>query len=122
MATISSVNSQAAEDGSAILIKWEALVTGSLDGIKVSVAKWADKTVQAIGTFDTATITMQGSNDGTNWFTLTDFSGTDVAFTAAGGAAIAEAPFYIRPLVSSVGGSTDIDVLLLCRTNNILRN
>ena len=122
MATIANQNSQAAEDGSAILIKWEALVTGSLDGIGVPVAKWADKTVQVIGTPDTSTITMQGSNNNTDWFTLTDFSGTNISFTSPGGAAIAEAPLYIRPLVSSVGAATDWDVLLLCRTNNILRN
>jgi len=122
MATIVNVNSQAAEDGSAILIKWEALVSGSLDGIGVPVAKFADKTVQVIGTFDTATITIQGSNDNTNWFTLTELDGTALVWTAAYGAAISESPWYIRPLVSSVGGSTDLDVLLLVRTNNILRN
>ena len=113
MATISFVHTE--HPGNSHLHVWEALVTGSLDGESISIPGASDRCVQVIGTFDTATLTMQGSNDGVTWASLTDFQDADIAFTAAGMKIIAEAPLYIRPLVSSVGASTDLDVYLFSR-------
>jgi hypothetical protein len=94
-------------------IKWEGL-TGGDTGNAVEIFGFADNTVTVTGTFDSNTLTMQGSNDGTNWFTLKDHVGSDVAFTAAGGAVIAEAPKFIRPSLDA-GASADIDVIVLSR-------
>lgn len=72
-------------------------------------------TVQFTGTFDGATAVLQGSHDSTTWFTLKDVNGSDVSFTAAGGAEISTAISNIRPSTSGGGGSQDIDCILEAR-------
>jgi len=94
---------------------WEALVTGSLDGALIELPDHADKSVQVVGVFNTATLTLQGSNDGINWETLSDPQGNAIAFTSAGLEQILENTRFVRPLVSSVGASTDLDVFLHVR-------
>lgn len=124
MATVQATVSTegTSKDESVKLIKWEALTGTNADGSPVKFTEWADRTVQMFGTWDTCTVTMQGSNDGTNWFTLTDPQGYNVAFTASGGKAILEGPLWMRPLLSSAGGTSDVDVLLLIRRNNDMRS
>ena len=100
-----------------VLYLWEALVSGSLDGVSIVIPGRSDMCVQVVGTFDTATLTMQGSNDGTNWATLTDPQGNDIAFTSAGIEQILEKTRFVRPLVSSVGAGTDLDVYLYVRAS-----
>lgn len=82
------------------LATWADL-SGSENGDPVSVVRWSDKTLQVSGTF--TSITVQGSNDGTNWATLHDAQGNDLAPTAAGIEFIAENPLLIR--VVSVGAA-----------------
>lgn len=105
---------------------WEALVADSEDGAPVDLAEFgaAELTVQYIGTFSSATVTMQGSNNGTTWFTLntprlasvdqTSGAAANVtaALSAAGAFNILERPRYIRPFMSGEDGSDDVDVLL----------
>lgn len=92
---------------------WETLNSGNLDGAAVDSPGLPLKSVQVIGTFNGATCTFQGSIDGTNWFGLTDPAGNALAFTAAGGGQLGpHLPRYVRPLVSSAGGSTDLDAFL----------
>ena len=78
------------------------ITTGNVDGL----------TVQGIGNYDTnAVITIQGSNDGTNWATIA--SGTLVAATTF--RTIAERPLYIRPAVTTVGaGDATSVVVIMC--------
>lgn len=94
-------------------IIWEG-ITESDSGAAVIAADLFSKTVQAIGDFDASgAITMQGSNDGTNWFTLTDPTGADVVLTAATmGVIIMENPLYVRP-TATAGTSVDMDVYLV---------
>lgn len=128
MATIANVTTEVIntkQNGISLHCIWEGLVTGSLDGDAFVNPNFKDICMQVKGTFDTATITMQGTNDtgaaGTEtWFTLTDgngiAAGNNVVFTAAGGKQIYETPYKIRPLVSSVGASTDLDVTIIAST------
>ena len=103
------------------MILWETVTCGDT-GSAYEVPNWATVgTVQALGTFEDAssppagsTLTMQGSNDGTNWATLHADDGNDIAFTAAGMEVIAELPRYIRPSHSLASGG-DIDVYLFMR-------
>ena len=89
-------------------VTWAA-VTGSDVGEAREYAKFNDKTVQVFGTFGDD-LTIQGSNDGTNWATLSDSSGLPLVFTAAGIKLIAENPRYIRP---SAGASiTSVTVVI----------
>lgn len=52
--------------------------------------------VQMTGTFGGA-VTLQGSNDGASWVTLTDLAGQPVSMTAPGMAEMSTACRYIRP-------------------------
>lgn len=68
--------------------------------------------VQFIGTFG-GTIVMQGSNDGTNWFTLSDLQGNAVSTSSAGAFEVSTSAAFIRP---SPGASvSDVDVLVCMR-------
>ena len=108
-------------DGSAKQVFWEAVGDGD-SGAPVELIEWGDRTVQVKGTFDGATLTMQGSNDGAVWVTLTDPLGNNVAFTAAGGKAILERYRYVRPLPSSTSGNTDLDITMTMVRTSGMRN
>ncbi len=98
-------------DGNGDLL-WEAVTCGDT-GQAFELKNYVDNTVQITGTFNSETLTMQGSNDNTNWFTLTDNNGLDLAYTAAGGGLASEAPRYIRTSFSgSTGGDLDVRVTL----------
>lgn len=84
------------------------------DGYPVRYAGAADRTVQIVGTFGGATVTLQGSLDGTNWATLTDAQGNAISVTSAALEAVTELVRYIRPVVTG-GSGTDVTVLLLMR-------
>lgn len=94
---------------------WEAVATGeTINSIEPTGRSGELGTVQAFGTFGGATITLEGSNDGSTFVTLRDTDGADVSFTAAGYAEISTAFRYIR--VASTGGtSDDVDVYLCLR-------
>lgn len=105
---------------------WEELVADSEDGAWLDLAEFGDAelTVQFIGTFSSGTVTMQGSNDATNAFTLNTprlasvdqstgaAANVSAALAAVGAFNILERPRYIRPLLTGEDGSDDIDVLL----------
>ena len=103
------------------MILWETVTCGDT-GSAYEVPDWATSlTVQALGTFqdassppESSTLTMQGSNDGTNWSTLHADDGNDIAFTAAGIEIVAELPRYVRPSHNKASGG-DVDVYLFVR-------
>jgi len=61
--------------------------------------------VQVSGTFGGATVTMQVSNDGANYATMSDTNGVALSFAGAGFGEFSTAGLYIRPIV--LGGSGD---------------
>ena len=69
-----------------------------------------DRTVQVTGTFDSATVLIEGSNDNSTWATLTDIDATALSFTSTALKLIRECPAYLRPTVSGGGGSVSINV------------
>jgi hypothetical protein len=98
-------------------VTWTGLLTTD-DGAWFDCRDFADRTVQVFGTFGAGGgLTMQGSNEPTptNPFTLTDQGGTNVALTAAGGRLLAEAPRWVRPLVTGGDGTTSLTVELVAR-------
>lgn len=96
-------------DGVITRFLWEAM-NGTDVGQGLRLKDYKDNTVTVTGTFDSNTLTMQGSNDNINWFTVTSLAGLDVTFAAVEGiSSIAEAPTYIRPFLGA-GASSDIDV------------
>lgn len=112
MATITCVNTVVASNVRQSF--WETITATNSTGELAEFPDFPEKTVQVTGTFG-GTLTMQGSNDGTNFFTLTDVLGNNVAFTAAGAKKIHETPRYVRP--SAGVGVTDVDVTLISARN-----
>lgn len=97
-------------------VEWTGL-DGDDSGIPIKVGSYTDISVQIRGTFDSNTLTMQGSNDeradptdsdhaNAVWFTLTDTTETSIAVTSASAAQILQNPLWVRPINSGGGGST----------------
>lgn len=97
---------------------WTALAAGET-GDAASMGRYrALMSVQVTGTFNTETVTLEGSLDGATWFALTDDGATPIAITADGYSHIYERAAFIRPVVSA-GAGVDIDVRVegLCLVN-----
>ncbi|MEN9763508.1 MAG: hypothetical protein RI906_3334 [Pseudomonadota bacterium] len=73
--------------------------------IKVQNMQGLAGSVQITGTFGGATIALQVSNDGTNYVTLKDGSGSDISLTSAGMREFSTAALYLKP--TSSGGTAD---------------
>jgi len=100
----------------AYVASWIGLGIGDT-GEPVQFGGAPDRSVHVFGNFSgVASIIIQGSNDGLNWFTLTNPLGGDLIFTADGGKAITELTRHVRPVVSGGDGSTDLDVVLCMGT------
>lgn len=92
-----------------------ALANGDT-GTPVLLPAFADKSIQVTGTFGTGgSATLEGSNDGVNYFALTDPTGTVIAILAAGGKAITESTQFVRPHVTAGDGTTALVVTVFCR-------
>ena len=101
-----------------IKVTWTSLVSASLNGdpLPENFMDYSDRSIQVLGTFNGATVTMQGSNDnGTTWATVNDAFGVALTFTTAGIKQLTEVVAYMRPLVSASGASTDLTVVAVCR-------
>jgi hypothetical protein len=116
MATRTAViTNQPNSNRNAVLVSWSGLLNGD-DGSPFEAADFADRTVQITGTLGVGgTITIEGSNDGTNWVALTDPQGNAVTKTALGIETIEEAPRYTRPHVTGGDVNTSLVVTLWCR-------
>lgn len=115
MATINkTVTKLTSYPPTAYIILWETLTTTNDVGSTAEMVAYSDRSVQVVGTFDGASLQLQGSNDGTNFKVLTDPQGNALTFTATGIEAISELTRYIRPYISVAGsGSADLDVYVL---------
>jgi hypothetical protein len=95
-----------------IRVTW-ADMAGNDTGEPVKTAAFADRTVQAIG--DGTSVSILGSNDGTNGIELADAGGTEIDLNPATFelAMIRENPLYIWPAVT---GGASTDVILIATT------
>lgn len=92
-----------------IVNTWSAL-SGSENGDAATTPRWQDKCVQVVGTF--TSVTIQGSNDGLNWGTLSDAQGVDLAITVANEVrTILENPLYIRPVSVGAGAGCVVTIV-----------
>jgi hypothetical protein len=100
----------------AVLVTWTGLLNGDT-GTPVEVpAAFGDRTMQVSGTTGVGgSITLEGSNDNTNFIALTDPQGNAVTKTAAAMEVIEEAPRYVRPNVTAGDGSTSFTVTVWAR-------
>lgn len=95
------------------LVTWEGLNHTNTTGAPIMMPSWRDRSVQIVGTFDSGTVVFQGSNDGTNYVTLTDPQGNAISATSAKLEQIEEATVWVKPSISGGSGSEDVDVFLL---------
>jgi len=115
MATRNATVSDFSLTGNARLITWSGILNGD-DGAPALWIDYADRCFQVTGTFGAAgSVTMQGSNDGTNWASLTDPQGNALTFTAQKIEQAIELPVYVRPLCTAGDGTTDLVVTLCMR-------
>lgn len=115
MALNTQANVGGAFDGK--LITW-TLTTADFNGDSFEYLQHTDLCFQAVGTWGGATLTVQGSNDGTTWFPLTNAAGgTAATFTADGGKQIIERPRYVRPALTVVGAGATVAVSCMARRN-----
>jgi hypothetical protein len=124
MATVTPTFSRdvGTRDASIVLLTW-VLLTANTDGSPFEMPEWADRTWQAQGTWGGATLTFQGSNDGANWFTLSNAAGgTAATLTANGGLATIELPRYVRPNLTVAGTGATVNVTLCARRATPMRN
>jgi len=99
-------------EGRAWKVEWAAMANGD-DGEPVQLPGYQDRSVQVTGTFGTGgSVTVQGSNDGSNYAALRDPSHTTLAFTAAGIKAILEATERVRPAVTAGDETTALTVTM----------
>ena len=97
------------------VITWTGLLNGD-DGSPVEMPGSSDRSIQFTGTFGVGgTIVLEGSNDGTNYVSLTDPQGNAISKTAAGIEAVMELTRYIRPRVTAGDGTTSLVATLLVK-------
>lgn len=86
------------------LVQWA--LTDDDTGVPWTGGPFKDMSVQYAGTWSTATLVWEGSNDGTNWVTLTDAAGVALSFTADGLKEVLAHCAQVRPVTSGGGGAT----------------
>src|SRR5712664_2616218 len=90
----------------AIVAIWAPLAASGDIGQALQRTDLADRSVQITGTFAGATIVFEGSNDGTNYFTLSNPAGTALSFTAAGLMQVNQPTASVRPRVTLGSGAS----------------
>ena len=103
---------QAVNPDGVCITTW-ASVTEADTGAGAGLARFPDRTVQVIGDFTTSgAITMEGSNDGTNWGTLHDQTGTTLVITDMTPRLIAENTLQVRPRATA-GTAVSMTVIIV---------
>lgn len=115
MATINATLDYPAGDRSVVRITWPALANGDV-GAPVTLPNWADRTVQVAGTFGAGgSVSVRGSNDGTNFVALSDPQGNALTFSSGAIKLCTEVPWMMRPQVTAGDGTTAITVTAVVR-------
>jgi hypothetical protein len=97
---------------------WSPMALGDT-GAPIGSTGSGDRTVQVQGTFGAGgTVVVEGSLDGSNWYTLRDPTGSLLSFSAAGLKTVLENVVTLRPRVSGGDGSTAVTVLMAVRRTN----
>jgi len=114
MASISPVINQPST-GQILVVTWAPLANGDV-GVTADYPRWADRNIQIFGTFGAGgSIKVEGSNDNSNWATLTDMGGATLVFTSAGVRMIQENVMWVRPSVTAGDGTTSLTAILVAR-------
>lgn len=83
------------------------------DGQPILIGEQPDGSIQVVGTMGGATVSLEGSNDGVTWATLTDEQGTTIDLTTSGTLAMfIQRTWQIRP-TTTAGAGTDVTVYVM---------
>ena len=97
----------------AVVVTWAGLANSGDVGQPIQRPDLIDRSFQVSGTFTSNSVVCEGSNDGQNWFTLTNVAGGSVSFGGAGIMQVVEATAYVRPhLTAGSGANLDVNMLL----------
>lgn len=115
MATVTATQANSVSGNpKTLLVTWTPLTTTNADGEPLVLVNHIAKAMQVTGTFGSGgTVIIEGSMDGTNYYTLNNLQGTAISITGAKIQAIQEVVKYIRPKVSTGDGTTSITAILL---------
>lgn len=96
-------------------VAWADIATGdTMVAYEISDQAGLAGSVQFAGTFGGATVTLTGSNDGTNYVTLVDQTGSLISASSAGLVEFSTSCRYIKPGIT--GGTSDaVDVTVVLR-------
>jgi hypothetical protein len=95
------------------VVTWTPL--GNADsGSAYTTVGFPDRSVQVTGTFGGATVVFEGSNDGSNYVTLSDPLGNAISVTGADLFQVSELPLWVRPRTSG-GTGTAVTVMMVAR-------
>ncbi len=88
----------------------------------VTFPEYSEKSIQVAGTFDSASVAVNGSNDGTNYVALNDPGGTVIAVTSAKIKGVLEKTMFVQPVATSGGGSQSLTISMFFLATNPLRS
>lgn len=95
-------------------VVWTGLLNTD-DGQAFQAFSFRDQSIQFSGTFGVGgSISLEGSNNGTTWFVLTDLQGSAITKTSASLEGVAEAVKFVRPRVTAGDGSTSLTATMYC--------
>ncbi|HEY8837230.1 MAG TPA: hypothetical protein VIO16_06010 [Dehalococcoidia bacterium] len=99
----------------AVVISWGPMVNGDT-GTPVKRPDLVDRSMQVTGTFGAGgSVAVEGSNDGVNYYALSNPQGTVIAVTTAGIVQIEEATVFVRPHVTAGDGTTSLTCTMCAR-------
>lgn len=93
-----------------VRFSWLNMGDGDSGG-EISWISYADRSIQAFGTF--GSVMIEGSNDGINWSSLRNTAGDDLIFTSSRIEQVLEVCLYVRPVVTGAGA--DVNVVMVGR-------
>lgn len=95
------------------IVTWGPLGAGD-EGAPISMIGSSRRTLQVIGSFAGGSkVTIEGSNNGTDWAPLSDIHGNRLVFAGVGISTVADLTLWIRPRVST--GNPGATVIMLMR-------
>jgi hypothetical protein len=99
----------------AVVATWGPMANGDT-GSPLKRPDLVDRSLQVTGTFGAGgSVAVEGSNDGVNFYALSNPQGTTIAVTAAGIVQIEEATVYVRPHVTAGDGTTSLTCTMCAR-------
>lgn len=108
-------------DGSAIVVTWTP-VTSADTCHPVRYPEYADRSIHVSGTFDGATVQIQGSNNGgASFASLADPTETTILISSERIRAILENTDYLMPVISGGGAAQSLTISILFHLTNPLR-